>query len=46
MQKELCLHGAEGTVKMEECQYKGGSTSVGAEQKWELKEVSFLRWDL
>ncbi|XP_033990335.1 polypeptide N-acetylgalactosaminyltransferase 3 [Trematomus bernacchii] len=38
IQKELCLHGADGTVKLEDCQYKGGKTLVGAEQKWELKD--------
>ncbi|XP_053732767.1 polypeptide N-acetylgalactosaminyltransferase 3 [Synchiropus splendidus] len=37
IQKELCLHGGSGAVKLEECQYKGGKTFVGAEQKWELK---------
>lgn len=42
IQKELCLHGAGGLVKLEECQYKGGTTSVGAEQKWELKDVSWV----
>ena len=40
IQKELCLHGAEGAVKLEDCQYKGRSTFVGAMQKWELKDVS------
>ncbi|KAM4608588.1 polypeptide N-acetylgalactosaminyltransferase 3 [Polymixia lowei] len=38
IQKELCLHGAEGLVKLEDCQYKGKNTFVGAEQKWELKD--------
>ncbi|CAI5656143.1 polypeptide N-acetylgalactosaminyltransferase 3 [Oreochromis niloticus] len=38
IQKELCLHGAEGAVKLEDCQYKGKKTVVGAEQKWELKD--------
>ncbi|XP_028292640.1 polypeptide N-acetylgalactosaminyltransferase 3 [Gouania willdenowi] len=38
IQKELCLHGTEAAVKLEECQYKGRSTFVGAEQKWELKD--------
>ncbi|XP_040912407.1 polypeptide N-acetylgalactosaminyltransferase 3 isoform X2 [Toxotes jaculatrix] len=38
IQKELCLHGSEGTVKLEDCQYKGRNTFVGAEQKWELKD--------
>lgn len=42
IQKELCLHGAEGTVKLEDCQYKGRNTFVGADQKWELKEVSVV----
>lgn len=40
IQKELCLHGAEGAVKLEDCQYKSRNTFVGAEQKWELKNVS------
>ncbi|XP_062389967.1 polypeptide N-acetylgalactosaminyltransferase 3 [Sardina pilchardus] len=38
VQKELCLHGTERTVKLEECQFKGHSTFVGGEQKWEFKE--------
>ncbi|TNN03054.1 polypeptide N-acetylgalactosaminyltransferase 3 [Takifugu flavidus] len=38
IQKELCLHGAAGAVKLEECQYKGRNTLVGAEQKWQLKD--------
>ncbi|XP_028991694.1 polypeptide N-acetylgalactosaminyltransferase 3 [Betta splendens] len=38
IQKELCLQGAEGDVKLEECQYKGRDTFVGANQKWQLKE--------
>ncbi|XP_061548176.1 polypeptide N-acetylgalactosaminyltransferase 3 isoform X2 [Phycodurus eques] len=38
IQKELCLHGAEGAVKLEACQYKGGNTVVDPEQKWELKD--------
>lgn len=42
IQKELCLHGAGGVVKLEECQYKGRNTFVGAEQKWELKDVSLV----
>ncbi|XP_076026183.1 polypeptide N-acetylgalactosaminyltransferase 3 isoform X2 [Genypterus blacodes] len=36
--KELCLDGAEGGVKLQECQYKGRNTAVPADQKWELKE--------
>lgn len=39
IQKELCLHGTEAAVKLEDCQYKGRNTFVGAEQKWELREV-------
>lgn len=42
IQKELCLHGAVGAVKLEECQYKGTNTFVGAQQKWEVKDVSFV----
>lgn len=38
VEKELCLHGAERALKLEECQYKGRKTAVGAEQKWELKD--------
>uniref|UniRef100_A0A8C6SU36 Polypeptide N-acetylgalactosaminyltransferase n=1 Tax=Neogobius melanostomus TaxID=47308 RepID=A0A8C6SU36_9GOBI len=39
IQKELCLHGADGvTLKLEECQYKGRDTAVGLQQKWELKQ--------
>uniref|UniRef100_H3DGG4 Polypeptide N-acetylgalactosaminyltransferase n=1 Tax=Tetraodon nigroviridis TaxID=99883 RepID=H3DGG4_TETNG len=38
IQKELCLHGAAGAVRLEECQYKGRNTLVGAEQKWQLKD--------
>lgn len=36
------MHGAEGAVKLEDCQYKGRNTFVGAEQKWELKDVSVV----
>ncbi|XP_048834205.1 polypeptide N-acetylgalactosaminyltransferase 3-like [Brienomyrus brachyistius] len=42
IQKELCLHGKEEAVKLEECQYKGRSSFVGAEQKWDLKESQLL----
>ncbi|XP_070770481.1 polypeptide N-acetylgalactosaminyltransferase 3 [Enoplosus armatus] len=38
IQKELCLHGAEGAVRLDDCQYKGRNTFAGAEQKWELKD--------
>jgi hypothetical protein len=34
------LHGKDGLVKLEDCQYKGKHTLVGAEQEWELKDVS------
>lgn len=36
------MHGAAGAVKLEECQYKGRNTLVGAEQKWQLKAVSLI----
>lgn len=42
MQKELCLHAIDGTVKLEECQYRGKNTVVGAEQRWELKDNKLL----
>uniref|UniRef100_A0A3P8VG54 Polypeptide N-acetylgalactosaminyltransferase 3 n=1 Tax=Cynoglossus semilaevis TaxID=244447 RepID=A0A3P8VG54_CYNSE len=38
IQKELCLHGSDGSLKLELCQYKGGGSGVGEEQKWELKD--------
>ncbi|KAJ8282362.1 hypothetical protein COCON_G00048810 [Conger conger] len=42
IQKELCLHGAEGIVKLEDCQYRGHDTFARTEQKWELKESQLL----
>lgn len=36
------MHGAAGAVRLEECQYKGRNTLVGAEQKWQLKDVSLV----
>ncbi|XP_035248578.1 polypeptide N-acetylgalactosaminyltransferase 3-like [Anguilla anguilla] len=42
IQKELCLHAAEGALKLEECQYKGHSTFPGPEQKWEIKKNKLL----
>ncbi|MEQ2181508.1 Polypeptide N-acetylgalactosaminyltransferase 3 [Goodea atripinnis] len=42
IQKELCLHGVGVAVKLDDCQYKGRNTFVGAQQKWELKDVSLL----
>ncbi|XP_035266058.1 polypeptide N-acetylgalactosaminyltransferase 3 [Anguilla anguilla] len=42
IQKELCLHGTEGTVKLEDCQYRGHDTFARVEQKWELKESQLL----
>ncbi|XP_060944887.1 polypeptide N-acetylgalactosaminyltransferase 3 [Limanda limanda] len=38
IQKELCLHGASGALKLEDCQLKGRNTLVGVEQKWVLKD--------
>lgn len=40
IQKELCLHGEDGAVKLEECQYKGRNTFVGVQQRWQLNDVS------
>lgn len=42
IQKELCLHGTDGVIKLEECQYKGHNTITGPQQRWELREVE--RW--
>uniref|UniRef100_A0A672KGF6 Polypeptide N-acetylgalactosaminyltransferase 3-like n=1 Tax=Sinocyclocheilus grahami TaxID=75366 RepID=A0A672KGF6_SINGR len=39
IQKELCLHGTDEVVKLEECQYKGHNTITGPQQRWELREV-------
>uniref|UniRef100_A0A671Q128 Polypeptide N-acetylgalactosaminyltransferase n=1 Tax=Sinocyclocheilus anshuiensis TaxID=1608454 RepID=A0A671Q128_9TELE len=38
IQKELCLHGTDEVVKLEECQYKGHNTITGPQQRWELRE--------
>lgn len=38
IQKELCLHAADGAVKLEDCQYKGHDTQTGSQQKWELRK--------
>uniref|UniRef100_A0A1A8I738 Polypeptide N-acetylgalactosaminyltransferase n=1 Tax=Nothobranchius kuhntae TaxID=321403 RepID=A0A1A8I738_NOTKU len=49
IQKELCLHGSDAAVSLEDCQYKGRNTFVGAEQKWGLKDNQLLHligWDL
>uniref|UniRef100_A0A673N390 Ricin B lectin domain-containing protein n=1 Tax=Sinocyclocheilus rhinocerous TaxID=307959 RepID=A0A673N390_9TELE len=39
IQKEICLHGTDEVVKLEECQYKGHNTITGPQQRWELREV-------
>ncbi|XP_016119391.1 polypeptide N-acetylgalactosaminyltransferase 3-like [Sinocyclocheilus grahami] len=39
IQKELCLHGTDEVVKLEECQYKGHNTITGPQQRWELRET-------
>lgn len=36
------MHATEVAVKLEDCQYKSRNTLVGAEQRWELKDVSLL----
>uniref|UniRef100_A0A1A8NWK3 Polypeptide N-acetylgalactosaminyltransferase n=2 Tax=Nothobranchius rachovii TaxID=451742 RepID=A0A1A8NWK3_9TELE len=49
IQKELCLHGSDAAVSLEDCQYKGRNTFVGAEQKWGLKDNRLLHligWNL
>uniref|UniRef100_A0A8C6Q8K8 Polypeptide N-acetylgalactosaminyltransferase n=1 Tax=Nothobranchius furzeri TaxID=105023 RepID=A0A8C6Q8K8_NOTFU len=49
IQKELCLHGSDAAVSLEDCQYKGRNTFVGAEQKWGLKDNQLLHligWNL
>ncbi|XP_076851638.1 polypeptide N-acetylgalactosaminyltransferase 3 [Brachyhypopomus gauderio] len=38
IQKELCLLGTDGPVRLEECRYKGHGTLTGAEEKWALQE--------
>ncbi|KAJ8253294.1 hypothetical protein GJAV_G00211270 [Gymnothorax javanicus] len=42
IQKELCLQGADGAVKLEDCQYKGHDTFTGPKQKWEIKKNKML----
>ncbi|KAI2660899.1 Polypeptide N-acetylgalactosaminyltransferase 3 [Labeo rohita] len=42
IQKELCLHGTSGVVKLEECQYKGHNSVTGPQQRWELREDQLL----
>ncbi|XP_051938778.1 polypeptide N-acetylgalactosaminyltransferase 3 [Hippocampus zosterae] len=42
IQKELCLHGVQGPVKLEACQYKGRNTAVGPEQKWQMQDNQLI----
>lgn len=40
IQKELCLHAAQGVVQLKACAYKGHKTFVTGEQIWEIQKVS------
>ncbi|KAK2108876.1 Polypeptide N-acetylgalactosaminyltransferase 3 [Saguinus oedipus] len=39
IQKELCLHAAQGLVQLKACTYKGHKTVVTGEQIWEIQKV-------
>uniref|UniRef100_W5ML10 Polypeptide N-acetylgalactosaminyltransferase n=1 Tax=Lepisosteus oculatus TaxID=7918 RepID=W5ML10_LEPOC len=41
--RQLCVHGAGGPVRVEECQLKGRGTSVAPEQLWVLTPDKFIR---
>ncbi|XP_064419293.1 polypeptide N-acetylgalactosaminyltransferase 3 [Latimeria chalumnae] len=38
IQKELCLHGSQRSVVLEECKYKGRNTLVPEEEKWQMRQ--------
>uniref|UniRef100_A0A8C9AYK6 Polypeptide N-acetylgalactosaminyltransferase 3 n=1 Tax=Phocoena sinus TaxID=42100 RepID=A0A8C9AYK6_PHOSS len=42
IQKELCLHAAQGVVQLKECAYKGHKTFVTGEQIWEIQKDQLL----
>ncbi|XP_012616629.1 polypeptide N-acetylgalactosaminyltransferase 3 [Microcebus murinus] len=42
IQKELCLHAAEGPVQLKACSYKGHKTVVTIEQIWEIRKDQLL----
>lgn len=39
IQKELCLHAAQGVVQLKACVYKGHKTVAAGEQIWEIQKV-------
>lgn len=39
IQKELCLHAAQGVVQLKTCAYKGHKTVATGEQIWEIQKV-------
>ncbi|XP_060007451.1 polypeptide N-acetylgalactosaminyltransferase 3 isoform X2 [Lagenorhynchus albirostris] len=42
IQKELCLHAAQGVVQLKACAYKGHKTFVTGEQIWEIQKDQLL----
>lgn len=39
IQRELCLHAAQGLVQLRACAYKGHRTVASGEQIWEIQKV-------
>nr|XP_031534276.1 polypeptide N-acetylgalactosaminyltransferase 3 isoform X2 [Vicugna pacos] len=42
IQKELCLHAAQGVVQLKPCTYKGHKTVATGEQIWEIQKDQLL----
>ncbi|KAM9669951.1 polypeptide N-acetylgalactosaminyltransferase 3 isoform 2-T3 [Dama dama] len=42
IQKELCLHAAQGVVQLKACVYKGHKTVAAGEQIWEIQKDQLL----
>ncbi|XP_061040615.1 polypeptide N-acetylgalactosaminyltransferase 3 isoform X2 [Eubalaena glacialis] len=42
IQKELCLHAAQGVVQLKACAYKGHKTLVTGEQIWDIQKDQLL----
>ncbi|XP_033087153.1 polypeptide N-acetylgalactosaminyltransferase 3 isoform X2 [Trachypithecus francoisi] len=42
IQKELCLHAAQGLIQLKACTYKGHKTVVTGEQIWEIQKDQLL----
>lgn len=42
IQKELCLHAAQGVVQLKTCAYKGHKTVATGEQIWEIQKDQLL----